>query len=344
MKTLSLPGAAVWLIAALMSPAIANSQVPVINDPSIDPIAPHSSEPVGTSVPQAPSSAGHSLPRGHSDTPCCDLGGEERLLGLFARSDRCFSGFISPMTNPVHFEDPRTLTEARFIFLHHNVPSAAGDGSVQLFAVQFRAALTERLSIVAAKDGFVTSSNALIDDGWADLSVGLKYNLYKDYHRQRLLTAGLAFELPTGTPRTLQGNGDGVFHLYLTGGTQFWDCWHWISASGFRLPSNTNQESQVWYWSNHIDRRLGNSWYGLFEVNWYHWMKSGTGGVAGVEGVDLWNLGSTGVAGRDVVTMAAGLKWKPNDSTELGIAYEFPVTGREFILQNRLTVDFILRY
>ena len=45
------------------------------------------------------------------------------------------------MTNPVFFEDPRTLTEARMIFFQHKVPAAAGGGDVQLYAVQLRAAL-----------------------------------------------------------------------------------------------------------------------------------------------------------------------------------------------------------
>lgn len=73
------------------------------------------------------------------------------------------------MTNPVFFEDPRTLTEARLIFLNHKVPGAAAGGNVKLVACQLRAALTYRLSIIATKDGFIMSSNPLIDDGWADI-------------------------------------------------------------------------------------------------------------------------------------------------------------------------------
>ena len=114
-------------------------------------------------------------------TACCDCGsmccGGDRLLGLFARSQPGFDRFISPMTNPVFFEDPRTVTEARTIYLHHRVPAAAAGGEIDLIAIQLRAALTERLSIVASKDGYATSSNPLIDDGWADVAAGLKYNL-----------------------------------------------------------------------------------------------------------------------------------------------------------------------
>lgn len=348
---------AIGLISGIASPAPAQPLLlpPGAGSSLADPIVPrHYDEPVplrpalalpvpaGHSVP--PLALGHSAPRICDEPADCDAGGHKCLLGVFTPSDPCFSGFISPMTNPVHFEDPRTLTEARFIFLQQNVPAAVGGGDVRLFGLQIRGALTDRLSFVAAKNGFFTSSNTLIDDGWADRSVGLKYNLYRNSERQRLLSTGLAYEFPSGTGRTLQGNGDGVFHAYLTGGTQFRDCWHWISASGFRLPANTGEESQVWYWSNHVDRYLGKGWYGLFEVNWYHWMRSGHNGINGVEGIDLWNFGSTGVAGLDLVTLAPGLKWKPTDLSEVGIAWEFPVGPRKFILQNRLTVDFIVRY
>jgi len=288
--------------------------------------------------------------------PCsaCDAGvvscgsacdGDSKLLGLFVKSDPCYDSFISPMTNPVFFEDPRTLTEARVIFLRNKVPGAAGGGAVQLFAMQFRAALTDRLSIVAAKDGFIMSDNALINDGWADVSAGLKYNLYADPRAQRLLSTGFSYELPVGTPRALQGNGDGEFHVYLTGGTQIGDRGHWLSASGFRLPSDPAAESRMWYWSNHFDYEFRKGWYALTEMNWYSWIGSGqNAALAGVEGGDLFNFGSTGVSGNNIVTQAIGLKYKRDRHRELGIAFEFPLTDRRDVMENRLTVDWIFRY
>lgn len=272
-------------------------------------------------------------------------GGDNKLLGLFVKSDYNYGSFISPMTNPVFFEDPRTLTEARTIFLRQKIPTAAGGGAVQLIAVQFRAALTDRLSIVAAKDGFIMSDNALVNDGWADVSAGLKYNLYADPHTQRLLSAGFSYEMPVGTRRALQGNGDGEFHIYLTGGTQIGNYCHWLSASGFRLPSDPAAESRMWYWSNHFDYEFRKGWYALTEVNWYSWIGSGqNAALAGVEGGDLFNFGSTGVSGNNIVTQAVGLKYKRDRNREIGIAYEFPVTDRRDVMENRITVDWIFRY
>ncbi len=272
----------------------------------------------------------------------CEL--PELLLGCFCPTSCCFDDWISPMTNPVFFEDPRTVTELRGIFIQHKVPQAAGGGNIQLYAVQLRAALSDRLSIVAAKDGYIVSDNPLVGDGWADVSLGLKYNLIRDCSTETLLSAGFAYELPSGTPRALQGNGDGEFHLYMTGGTEICCDWHWLSAFGLRLPADDNAEETSLYWSNHIDYHLGHGFYTLAECNWFHWTESGANGVPGVSGGDLFNFGSTGIAGNDIVTGAFGVKYKPNRLTELGVAWENPLTDRRDVLENRLTVDLILRY
>ena len=273
---------------------------------------------------------------------CGDCKG--RLLGVLAPSDHCFNDFISPMTNPLFFEDPRTLTEARFVFWHHRVPAALGGGEVNVFALQLRAALTERLSVIAMKDGYATSSNPVVDDGWADVSAGLKYNLLSNAARQRLLSVGATYELPVGSTRFFQAQGDGMFHLFLTGGTQIGERFHWLSGTGFNLPADRTDNSSFWYWSNHLDFMVNRCWYVLGEVNWYHWLGSGENGLDGVEGLDVINFGSTGVAGNDIVTGALGIKWKPRNSMEVGVAWEAPITEREDIMKDRWTLDVILRY
>ncbi|MEM9351952.1 MAG: hypothetical protein AAGA92_02975 [Planctomycetota bacterium] len=272
---------------------------------------------------------------------CCD----KKLLGQFKPSDHCFDDFISPMTNPVFFEDPRNLTEARAIFLQHHLPRDAAGGDVQLYALQLRAALTDRLSLVASKDGFAVSNNPLLDDGWGDLGVGLKYVLMADPQAQRLLSVGGGYELPVGSTRTLQGRGDGEFYFYLTGGAEFLDYGHWLSSMGFRIPVDGDEGSDSWWWSNHWDYQIFDKWYVLTEVNWFTWIGAGTQtALPGVEGGDLFNFGSVGVAGNDIVTQAIGIKYKRNRHRELGIAFEVPLTQRRDILENRLTVDWILRY
>ncbi len=262
-------------------------------------------------------------------------------------SDHRFDCFISPMTNPVFFEDPRTLTEARVIFMHQNVPNRPplAGGDFQFLGVQARAALTERLSAVMTKSGyFLGGAPAPIDDGWSDLSLGLKYNLYADPVAQQLVSLGINYELPVGSAQAQQGNGGGEFHAYVTGGTAVGELSHLISAFGWRMPGNPDAESQLMYWSNHWDTRLNSSGlYFLAECNWYHYLNSGAANPSSVEGLDLFNLGSTDVAGNNIVTGAAGFKLKPSIYREFGIAYEVPLTDRRDYLSNRLTLDLIFR-
>lgn len=269
----------------------------------------------------------------------------DKLLGIFAHSDPCFTDFISPMTNPVFFEDPRTLTEARFIYLNHQLPNALGGDNVQVMAMQARMALTEDLSIIATKDGYIVSDSPLIEDGWADVSAGLKYNLFKDSETQTILSTGFTYEMPVGTNESLQGNGDGEFHVFVSGGTLLMDGVHLVSGTGFRLPVDKQEENQMWYWSNHIDYQLGSSGIYLFkEVNWFHYMSDADAFPAPIGGHDLFNLGAVDMAGENLVTGAVGVKYKPSQNTEVGVAYEMPYSDREDVLKDRFTFDFIVRY
>lgn len=270
---------------------------------------------------------------------------DDKLLGIFAHSDPCFNDFISPMTNPVFFEDPRTLTEARFIFLDHQLPNALGGDHVQVWAMQARLALTENLSIIATKDGFIVSDSPLLNDGFADVAAGLKYNIYKDVENQVIASVGATYEIPIGTTRSLQGNGDGEFHLFASAGAELWEGAHWVTGSGFRLPANRAVENQMWYWSNHIDQQLGQSGIYLFhETNWYHYISSAGAFGAPIGGGDLFNLGSVGMAGENMVTGAYGVKYKPADNMEIGVAYEIPYSSRKDLLEDRINVNFIVRF
>ena len=82
----------------------------------------------------------------------------------------------------------------------------------------------------------------------------------------------------------------------------------------------------------------------LGECNWYHWLANGGTTPANFEGMDLINLGSTEVKGNNLVTGALGVKYKPSGNTEIGVAYELPLTDRQDIMKDRWTIDWILRY
>lgn len=283
------------------------------------------------------------------DSGLLGLGGG--LLGFIKPSDTCFSNFISPISNPLFFEDPRTLSEVRLIFANHWLPQnnpVFQGGQAQYLAMQARVALTERLSFIATKDGYIwmdpDNPGAGNPDGWADIAAGLKYNLIRDVENQHVLSVGTTFELPVGSNHVFEGRGTGEFHLFATNGIALTPKSHWLSATGFRLPTNTAARSQMWYWSNHYDYNIWGKWYAVGEVNWFHWMQSGNALPVNFEGGDLFNLGATNVAGNNMVTMAVGARRKLWNMSELGVGYELPVTARQDVMSSRLYIDLILRY
>jgi hypothetical protein len=84
--------------------------------------------------------------------------------------------------------------------------------------------------------------------------------------------------------------------------------------------------------------------YFVSEAAWWHWVSSAdTGLPLGVAGQDLFNLSATNVAGNDLITKNFGFKYKPSRHTEMGFAYEFPLTGRHDVIKDRLQFDLILR-
>ncbi|GAA4437451.1 hypothetical protein [Bremerella cremea] len=296
---------------------------------------------------------------GYESCCACDSGcecGDLSLLNLVKPSDHCFDDFISPMINFVFFEDPRNVSELRPIFVNHWVPSTIGNnisagGTVQLYALQFRVALTDRLSVIATKDGYIVDNtegtlDTLMDDGWADVSAGLKYTLLRDPCEGRILSAGFTYEMPVGSRQALQAQGDGEFYFFLTGGQRLWDGnAHILSSVGYRLPADTSVQSQAIQWSNHFDVKLTDRIYMFTEVAWWHWTGDASNGLPlGVSGADLFNLSSTDVAGKDLVTQNVGFRFKPTGHLETGIAYEFPLTGYKDLTEGRLTADMILRF
>jgi hypothetical protein len=277
---------------------------------------------------------------------CCDQGNcGRRVLGLL-QSDHCFDRFISPISNPFFFEDPRSLTEARGIFIENSLPSLIGSGDLQVWAGQLRGRVTDRVSIIAPRLGYiqVNQSGGGAPVGFLSSPVGVKYNFYRDVERQLLFTGGITYFIK-GSGNALSNFGDGDFHIFLTLGAQIFDRGHWLSGTGFRLPSNDNWGTQLWYWSNQWDYELPNHIYPLVGVNWFHWMNSSTLNLgAPVTALDLLNLPSIGVAGTNVVTSVVGAKWKPSGNLELGSGFEFPLTNRTDILHNRLYADMIFRF
>lgn len=279
------------------------------------------------------------------------------LTGLVKPSDRCFSDFISPMINFVYFEDPRSVSEVRPIFVNHWVPGRIGTGgavsaggSVQLFALQFRARLTDRLSLIAVKDGYIVDNtngvlDNVLDDGWADVTAGLKYNLLRNPCEGEILSAGFTYEIPMGSQKALQDIGDGEFHFFLTGGKRLLDGdAHFLSSVGLRLPVDQSVQNTSVHWSNHLDYRVTDKAYLFTELAWWHFVDDAGAGLPQIAGQDLFNLTAAGIDGQNLLTQSVGVKFKPNPKTEVGVAWEFPLSDFEDVISNRLMIDLIYRF
>jgi hypothetical protein len=261
-------------------------------------------------------------------------------------SDHCFDRFISPLSNPFFFEDPRSLTEARGIFLSNSLPNGLGGGDVQVFAGQLRGRLTDRWSVIAPRLGYLqlTPGGGGSPEGFLSAPVGVKYNFIRDVEEQFLVSAGMTYFIP-GAQQAFSNFGNGDFHFFLTAGKEIFDWGHWLSATGFRIPSDSNWGTQLWYWSNQWDYELPNHVYPLVGVNWFHWMRSAGAAVqTPVSGLDLINLPVSGIAGANVVSAVVGGKWKPSGNFEVGGGFEFSMSNYTDILQNRVYADVIFRY
>lgn len=268
----------------------------------------------------------------------------------FLESDHAFDGFIGPITNPIFAKDPRSLTEARALFINNVIDpqSAIGPGNFQAYALQLRVALTERLQLFADKDGFATihPKGGPNTSGFLNTGAGLKYVFLRDVETQTLASAGFMYEIPSGQPGAYSNFGNGTFTFFLTGGKQFSDeRTHLLGTFGYQVPVDSTANSSYIYTSLHLDRQYGKL-YPLVEMNWFHYVGAGNHGIPSTvgEGDGLINLGTAGVAGNDLLTFAVGAKYRFTNRCELGSAWEFPISNRHDLLNNRLTVDFIVRY
>jgi hypothetical protein len=266
------------------------------------------------------------------------------------RSDHDFDGFTGPLSNPVQFKDPRSLTEARFLFMNNwarpgGVP-VLGTGSFQVYALQLRLALSERLQLYADKDGIVRLSPnpGKSVTGLANLMAGLKYVWIRDVENQFLFSTAIQYEVPTGYANIFQNQGAGLLGMYAILGKEFGDNWHLILQAGQNLAMD-DVLTGYFMTSAHIDRRFGR-FTPFYEANWFYYNQPGNflPASVGIEGGGWLSLGTAGTAGLNYLTNAVGFKYDVTDFAELGVGYEFQLSNRDMLLGNMLHAQLIIRY
>lgn len=277
--------------------------------------------------------------------------------GGWFRSDHMFDGFISPVTNPFLFEDPRSLTEVRPIFIYQRIPTTQRDflgGNVSFFGAQGRVAFTDRWSLVVHKLGgiSVNPSNETVFDGnagFAELWLGPKWTFYRGEENCALAAGGLQFQLPIGSKSVFQDTGSLSLVPYLSYAQNFlrdfqWGSFNVMASTGYSFSTN-KERSDYYYLSAHLDFDVGNfhRFYPLMELNWVLNTTEGQTTPIGSEGRDLINFGGQ-AKGKGLLTGAFGGRVKITENAQLGAAFEFPFAGSRDLFRYRFTLDFILRY
>jgi hypothetical protein len=307
------------------------------------------------------SRCGDGLKRCWSDMTGAVTGGVACMQnrGLF-QSDHEFDAFISPVTNPVFFEDPRALTEFRPSFIwqrtRDETPFFAG-GSNYFLNLQTRVAFTPWVSLVVNKLGWTWINPdepvpGVVEQGsgFSELHIGPKVTFLRNDVSGTVAALGLNFEIPSGSARVLQDTGDLSLSPYFSIAQNFWrtqyGAFNFMNTTGYSFAVDSDR-TDFFYLSAHLDYNIGNlnKYYPLIELNWTRYTFNGGARNFGFEGNNLFNFGSDGVAGEDDLTLAIGGRYKWSEAIQFGLAAEFSVLGGPRHMDDfRLTMDMIFRY
>ena len=266
---------------------------------------------------------------------------------------------ISPVANPIYFEDPQINSEVRPVFLDHRLPDtfhfSGGTvplgGDIKVIATQLRYALNDRLALIATKDGYIMSQpdHTLSHTyGWANLTAGLKYACIDDKDDQFILTPGFTVEIPTGDQRVFQGHGAGLWNVFASAG-KGWDDFHVTANTGFLIPDDFSKQTAQAHYSLQFDYYCCQYFIPFVTGNGYTVLSEANNKLLGAvdlntELYDLSDFGSTKAGGRTQVTLGAGFRSRLRKYLDFGFAYEFGATNPQGIFRDRFTLDFIWRF
>lgn len=254
---------------------------------------------------------------------------------------------LDPISAPLSFESPQIHTSVRPVALYHEIPrrNVLDGGRLRAFAVQARWAVTDRVAVIATKDGRAKLQTGLLgaETGWLDIAAGVKVVLFDDAESKTLITGGVTYEATAGDRDLFQGNGEGLFRPFVSGlfGGDDVDVTASVAAS---LPVDGGAESSSIDYHLHFSPVTDARVVPVFEINGIHYLDEGRALPFNFEGVDYANLGSSGVQDNDVITAALGARFRAGDMSTFGLAYERPVTSRKDIFGSRYTADWMLRF
>lgn len=289
------------------------------------------------------------------------------------RSGR-FDGFHKPIAQPYLFEDPFITTGVYPYYVWHQFPekSALEGGEAHVVAAQIRVAVTDRLAIIATKDGYLWKrpGNPLLKKtgGWMNLGFGAKYAVYQDRDAGRIVSFVLKYEAASGANDTFQDGGDGMLMPSITAAARLGDLTLQGDLGG--IWAIDHDQSSAFTYHLYAGYPVTDAIMPFIQFSGMHWTSGGDGsrlielsaagqtalGVQFIdvatavslygpfEGADVANLGAPGVAGLDYVTVALGLHARVADHVVVSAAWERPITDHKSITRNRITTSVALEF
>lgn len=236
--------------------------------------------------------------------------------------------FVMPVTAPYYNENSFITTDIRGWFVYHKFNSDALPNSHATdLAAQIRIALTDRLQLVAYKDGYLDLNGAIKDSGWNDLAAGLKWQYYRDDKTQLYAAVGAGYEFRTGESKVLQNDSEARFWASVDKG---FGKFHTGLNVNYRATTSgkdkDNGNSDILSWHLHADYRLTEWFSPVAELNGYHVISDSNTGVA-LNGADVLNLGAKDAD--PTVTGALGTEFRAGENTAIRAAYEIPLSSNK---------------
>jgi hypothetical protein len=266
--------------------------------------------------------------------------------------------YVPNIGQPIFNEPAQITTEIRPIYIYHEIPNSfpSDGGTVHAIAVQLRAAITDRLAFIATKDGWmdIKFDDTLKDeDGFLNLAFGFKYAFVSDPENDTFLTVGLRYEAPTGNLKsaikgvansdiTLQGNGDGMIDVFVTGTRPIGEKASIQASLGYDGAIDSGKNSSFLHAHVHGDYEIVKNLYGVLELNMIATADHGDEiDIGSFEGEDVFNFGNEDAD--TIFPFAVGARYRVTDNVILGTAYEFPLDHKD-ITQQRVYVDAVIHF